>query len=125
MKIEEFLLSSNPFFISSGMYIVGQLIQFYQNASKSEMIKLEPLIAKTKSYCKHPHEMVRKRALKTTDTINLIIKLLRSYITKPLRSYTIKPLRGYILPTARLFKVIKPLLNFLKTFFIYFFIRNN
>lgn len=74
MKIEEFLLSSNPFFISSGMYIIGQLIQFYQNASKSEMIKLEPLIAKTKSYCKHPHEMVRKRALKTTDTIDLYYK---------------------------------------------------
>lgn len=74
LKIEEFLSSSNPFFIASGMYIVGQLIQFYQSASKSELMKLEPLIAKTKSYCKHPHEMVRKRAIKTVDTINLYFK---------------------------------------------------
>lgn len=74
LKIEEFLNSSNPFFIASGMYIVGQLIQFYQSASKGELMKLEPLINKTKSYCKHPHEMVRKRAIKTVDTINLYFK---------------------------------------------------
>lgn len=73
-KIEEFLNSSNPFFISSGIYVVGQLIQFYQSASKVELLKLEPLIAKTKSYCKHPHEMVRKRALKTLETIELYYK---------------------------------------------------
>lgn len=73
-KIEEFLNSSNPFFIASGIYVVGQLIQFYQAASKVELLKLEPLIAKTKSYCKHPHEMVRKRALKTLETIELYYK---------------------------------------------------
>ncbi len=73
-KIEEFLNSSNPFFISSGIYVVGQLIQFYQAASKVELLKLEPLIAKTKSYSKHPHAMVRKRALKTLETIELYYK---------------------------------------------------
>jgi adenylate cyclase len=73
-KIEDFLNSSNPFFIASGIYVVGQLIQFYQAASKVELLKLEPLIAKTKSYCKHPHEMVRKRALKTLETIELYYK---------------------------------------------------
>lgn len=73
-KIEEFLTSSNPFFIASGIYVVGQLIQFYQAASKVELLKLDPLIAKTKSYCKHPHEMVRKRALKTLETIELYYK---------------------------------------------------
>lgn len=70
-KIQDFLASSNPFFIASGLYIVGQLIQFYQAASKSELLKLDPLIQTSRSYSKHPHEMVRKRALKTLETIEL------------------------------------------------------
>ncbi|MCB0368961.1 MAG: hypothetical protein KDD45_05775 [Bdellovibrionales bacterium] len=74
MKVEDFLNSSNPFFIASGIYIVGQLIQYYQNATRSEILKLDPLIKKINFYCKHPHEMVRKRALKTFTQIELYYK---------------------------------------------------
>ncbi|MBN8537455.1 MAG: hypothetical protein J0M15_10420 [Deltaproteobacteria bacterium] len=74
IKIEEFLKSPNPFFISSGIYIVGQLIEFYKSHLPPEIHKLDLSIKKIEFYCKHPHEMIRKRALKTAEVIKMYYK---------------------------------------------------
>lgn len=73
-KLKEFFNSSNPFFVASGVYAVGQLLEFYNesfvktdNIFKSDF---DYFIKKINTFCIHPHEMVRKRALMTKSLID-------------------------------------------------------
>jgi len=70
-KIEQFLKSSNPYFVSSGVYVVAMLSEHFKKGSQIEEIKslsaFYPIIHK---FSTHPHEMVRKRALQSIPMID-------------------------------------------------------
>lgn len=72
-KLKEFFSSSNPFFVASGIYAVGQLLDYYRDSFKrSENVFQEDFdffIKKINTFSTHPHEMVRKRALQTKSLI--------------------------------------------------------
>lgn len=72
-KIKEFFGSSNPFFVASGIYVVGQLIEFYHDSfRRSENIfqnDFDFFMKKISVFANHPHEMVRKRALYTKKLV--------------------------------------------------------
>lgn len=72
-KLRDFFNSSNPFFVASGIYVVGQLLEHYDETfARSEnifRIDFEFFIQKINVFSGHPHEMVRKRALQTKALI--------------------------------------------------------
>ncbi len=68
-KLRAFFASSNPFFVASGIYVVGHLMEYYRDSfERSENHFQEDFdffVKKIKVFSTHPHEMVRKRALQT------------------------------------------------------------
>lgn len=72
-KLRAFFTSSNPFFVASGIYAVGQLLEYYHESfARSENMfqsDLDFFVKKINVYSNHPHEMVRKRALQTKKLI--------------------------------------------------------
>ena len=72
-KLKEFFGSSNPFFVASGIYAVGQLMDYYRDSfSRSDNMfqsDFDFFIKKITVFSNHPHEMVRKRALQTKKLI--------------------------------------------------------
>jgi len=72
-KLKEFVGSSNPFFVASGIYAVGQLMDHYRDSlSRSESIfqsDFDFFVKKITVFSNHPHEMVRKRAMQTKKLI--------------------------------------------------------
>lgn len=72
-KLKEFFSSSNPFFVASGIYVIGQLLDYYhESLRKSENMfqsDFEFFIHKINVFSNHPHEMIRKRALQTKAVI--------------------------------------------------------
>ncbi len=77
-KLKVFFMSSNPFFVASGIYAVGHLIEYYHDSfQRSENFFQEDFdffFKKINLYAGHPHEMVRKRALQTKDLIDKLKK---------------------------------------------------
>tara|TARA_B110001454_G_scaffold218991_1_gene249025 strand:+ start:63742 stop:64443 length:702 start_codon:yes stop_codon:yes gene_type:complete len=73
-KLKEFFNSSNPFFVASGIYVVGQLMDFYRDSfSRSNNMfqsDFDFFVKKIAVFSNHPHEMVRKRALQTKKLID-------------------------------------------------------
>lgn len=72
-KLKEFFNSSNPFFVASGIYVVGQLLEHYRESlQRSENMfqaDFDFFIKKITVFSNHPHEMIRKRALYTKKMI--------------------------------------------------------
>lgn len=72
-KLKEFFGSSNPFFVASGIYAVGQLMDYYRDSfSRSDNMfqsDFDFFVKKITVFSNHPHEMVRKRALQTKKLI--------------------------------------------------------
>lgn len=72
-KLKEFFSSSNPFFVASGIYVVGQLLEFYRNSQNSSenlfQSDFDFFIKKITVFSNHPHEMIRKRAIYTKKMI--------------------------------------------------------
>lgn len=72
-KLKAFFSSSNPFFVASGIYAVGQLLDHYHDSfSRSENLfqaDFDFFVKKINVFSGHPHEMVRKRALQTKKLI--------------------------------------------------------
>lgn len=72
-KLKVFFSSSNPFFVASGIYAVGQLLDHYRESfSRSENLfqsDFDFFVKKINVFSGHPHEMVRKRALQTKKLI--------------------------------------------------------
>ncbi|MBL7545018.1 MAG: hypothetical protein JNL11_14470 [Bdellovibrionaceae bacterium] len=68
-KLRAFFTSSNPFFVASGIYAVGQLMgYYYESFKRSENLfqsDFDFFLKKINVFSNHPHEMVRKRALQT------------------------------------------------------------
>jgi hypothetical protein len=72
-KLKAFFNSSNPFFVASGIYVVGQLMEYYHESfTRSENLfqgDFDFFVKKITKFSTHPHEMVRKRALQTKKLI--------------------------------------------------------
>jgi len=72
-KLKDFFNSSNPFFVASGIYVVGQLLEHYRNSLKRSENMFQSdfdfFIKKITVFSNHPHEMIRKRALYTKKMI--------------------------------------------------------
>lgn len=72
-KLKEFFNSSNPFFVASGIYVVGQLLDYYRNSPRNSENMFQSdfdfFIKKITVFSNHPHEMIRKRALYTKKMI--------------------------------------------------------
>lgn len=69
-KIEQFLHSQNPFFVASAVYLVSQLaVHFYHTGGHDQWLRLSEYFDRIEKYTRHPHEMVRKRALQSLETI--------------------------------------------------------
>lgn len=75
-KIESFLKSSNPYFVSSGIYLVAILTEHFSGKGFSEerkkLARFYPTVAK---FSTHPHEMVRKRALQSLPSVEALKKV--------------------------------------------------
>lgn len=73
-KLKAFFMSSNPFFVASGIYSIGQLVEYYHESfARSENMFQEDFDffqKKINLYAGHPHEMVRKRAMQTKKLIS-------------------------------------------------------
>ena len=72
-RIDLFLKSSNPYFVASGIYMVAMLAEHFKNSKSFEeqkkLAQFYPLISK---YSSHPHEMIRKRALKSMSSVDVL-----------------------------------------------------
>lgn len=72
-KLKAFVNSSNPFFVASGVYVVGQLVEYYHESFKRSENMFDTdfdfFVKKIDIFANHPHEMVRKRALTTKKLI--------------------------------------------------------
>lgn len=74
-KIESFLKSSNPYFVSSGIYLVAILADHFSGKSyKEERKKLARFYPTISKYSNHPHEMVRKRAQQSMTSVEILKK---------------------------------------------------
>jgi len=63
-RIEHFLFSPNPFFVSSGVFLVSELATYYySNKMYDDFNGISQFFERIQKYAEHPHEMVRKRAL--------------------------------------------------------------
>lgn len=72
-KILEFINSSNPFFVASGLYLVGALSDFYSTKSfknSEDQKNLQTLIQRSEVFRDHTHSMVRHRARQTLEIID-------------------------------------------------------
>ena len=74
-KLRAFFGSSNPFFVASGIYVIGQLMEYYRDSfERSEnhfQVDFDFFVKKIKVFSTHPHEMVRKRALQTLKLVEV------------------------------------------------------
>ncbi|MBL7556034.1 MAG: hypothetical protein JNM24_09450 [Bdellovibrionaceae bacterium] len=72
-KLKEFFNSSNPFFVASGIYVVGQLLEYYRNSPRNSENMFQSdfdfFVKKITVFSNHPHEMIRKRAIYTKKMI--------------------------------------------------------
>ncbi len=72
-KLKEFFNSSNPFFVASGIYVVGQLLEYYRNSPRNSANMFQSdfdfFVKKITVFSNHPHEMIRKRAIYTKKMI--------------------------------------------------------
>ncbi len=75
-RIETFLKSSNPYFVSSGIYLVATLAEYFVDHSKhsEEQKQLARFFPTVSKFSNHPHEMVRKRALQSLTKVEVLKK---------------------------------------------------
>lgn len=71
-QILSFLSSANPFFVASGLYIIGVVCEYhfqrnYEYFHSSEDFKI--LIERAQIFKNHPHSMIRARALATLKLV--------------------------------------------------------
>ncbi|MEK6772627.1 MAG: hypothetical protein AABY64_01695 [Bdellovibrionota bacterium] len=74
-RIDLFLASTNPYFVASGIYLIARLTEYFSEKNNTEeqkkLARFFPIISK---FSTHPHEMIRKRALKSMPAVEILRK---------------------------------------------------